>query len=151
MAGPAAVIVAGVITTWIAVTTSDGMVADDYYKRGLAINQTLRLDDVARERGYRARIAAAGAGQQLVIRVAGGEAHGAWRGPLIVRLTHPGQPARDRTLNLTPDADGVFTAPAPGAGRWGITLEDPAGAWRLMGVLHAGAAPSELSIELTPR
>ena len=41
MAGPCVVIVAGFFTLWLAITSDDGLVADDYYKRGLAINQTL--------------------------------------------------------------------------------------------------------------
>ena len=42
MMGPAIVIVAGFYTLWLAIQSNDGLVADDYYKRGLAINQTLR-------------------------------------------------------------------------------------------------------------
>ena len=41
MLGPAIVVVAGIVTAVIAIETDDGLVADDYYKRGLAINQTL--------------------------------------------------------------------------------------------------------------
>ena len=41
MAGPVAAVVAGAITLWIAVTHQDALVADDYYKQGLAINRTL--------------------------------------------------------------------------------------------------------------
>jgi hypothetical protein len=47
MAGPAAVIVAGVITTWIAFSTFDGLVAEDYYRRGLNINATLACEPSA--------------------------------------------------------------------------------------------------------
>ena len=38
---PATAIVAGFITLWLAITSFDGLVADDYYKQGLAVNQTL--------------------------------------------------------------------------------------------------------------
>ena len=41
MAGPAAVVVAGAITLWIAFASADGLVAGDYYKQGLAINQVI--------------------------------------------------------------------------------------------------------------
>ena len=34
---PASAIIAGSITIWIAVSTADSLVADDYYKEGLAI------------------------------------------------------------------------------------------------------------------
>lgn len=41
IAGPAAVVVAGFITVWIAVVNPDPVVADDYYRRGIEINKTL--------------------------------------------------------------------------------------------------------------
>jgi hypothetical protein len=45
IAGPAIVVVAGVATAVIAATGADSLVAQDYYKRGIEINQQL-----ARER-----------------------------------------------------------------------------------------------------
>jgi hypothetical protein len=44
IAGPAAVIVAGFATLAIAIKTPDPVVAEDYYKRGLNINQTLAAE-----------------------------------------------------------------------------------------------------------
>ncbi len=44
IAGPAAVIVAGFVTLAIAIKTPDPVVAEDYYKRGLNINQTLAAE-----------------------------------------------------------------------------------------------------------
>ena len=41
MAGPIIVVVAGFGTAWLAWSTDDGVVADDYYKRGLVINREL--------------------------------------------------------------------------------------------------------------
>ena len=60
MAGPAIVVVAGFATLAIAVKTDDGLVADDYYKQGLAINRVLR----ARRAGARARPRGDGAVQR---------------------------------------------------------------------------------------
>ena len=45
ISGPAAVLVAGLVTAWIAVAQPDPVVATDYYRRGVDINKTL-----ARER-----------------------------------------------------------------------------------------------------
>ncbi|MCC7269385.1 MAG: FixH family protein, partial [Rhodocyclaceae bacterium] len=56
MAGPAVVVVAGIVTAWIAATTSDGLVADDYYKQGLAINQRLARQDAAAAMQLEARL-----------------------------------------------------------------------------------------------
>lgn len=45
LAGPVAVIVAGVITTVIAVRSADPLVAEDYYRQGMEINKTLAAQD----------------------------------------------------------------------------------------------------------
>lgn len=45
ISGPAAVVVAGLLTAWIAVARPDPVVAEDYYRQGLEINKQL-----ARER-----------------------------------------------------------------------------------------------------
>jgi hypothetical protein len=44
IAGPAAVIVAGFITLVIAIRMPDPVLAEDYYRRGLNINQTLAAE-----------------------------------------------------------------------------------------------------------
>ena len=41
ISGPLAVIVAGLVTVYIAVRSPDPVLAEDYYKRGLEINRTL--------------------------------------------------------------------------------------------------------------
>lgn len=45
--GPAAVIVAGVVTVVLAVRQPDPVVAPDYYRRGMEINRTLAAADKA--------------------------------------------------------------------------------------------------------
>jgi hypothetical protein len=44
MSGPAIVVVAGAITTWIAFATADTLVVDDYYRRGVSINDRLACE-----------------------------------------------------------------------------------------------------------
>lgn len=44
IAGPAAVIVAGFVTLWLAVRTPDPVVDADYYRRGIEINKTLERE-----------------------------------------------------------------------------------------------------------
>ena len=51
MAGPAIVVVAGAVTLWLALASDDGLVAQDYYKRGLAINRVLDKVDASRRAG----------------------------------------------------------------------------------------------------
>jgi hypothetical protein len=47
ISGPAAVVVAGVITMVIAVRNADPVVAADYYRRGLEINKVLAAREKA--------------------------------------------------------------------------------------------------------
>jgi hypothetical protein len=49
MAGPAAVVVAGVITAWIAFANADVLVVKDYYKYGIEINAVLKRERARRE------------------------------------------------------------------------------------------------------
>jgi len=41
ISGPAVVVVAALITAWIAISHPDPVLAEDYYQRGVDINQTL--------------------------------------------------------------------------------------------------------------
>ncbi len=45
ISGPAAVVVAGFATAWIAISNPDPVVAEDYYRRGVEINKTLATND----------------------------------------------------------------------------------------------------------
>ena len=51
MLGPAGAIIAGAFTVWLAVVHEDGLVADDYYKQGLAINKVIRRQSQAVQLG----------------------------------------------------------------------------------------------------
>ena len=46
---PFSAVIMGVVMIWLAVDTDDGLVADDYYKQGLAINDVISLDKKAAE------------------------------------------------------------------------------------------------------
>lgn len=46
ISGPLAVILAGVVTVWLAITRPDPVVAEDYYRRGIEINKTLGTENV---------------------------------------------------------------------------------------------------------
>jgi len=53
---PFSAVIMGVIMIWLAVDTDDGLVADDYYKQGLAINEVISRDIKAAELGLSALI-----------------------------------------------------------------------------------------------
>ena len=45
--GPFIVIVAGIYTALLAVISNDGLITDDYYRKGLAANQTIAQSERA--------------------------------------------------------------------------------------------------------
>jgi uncharacterized protein len=56
MAPPAVAVVAGLATVWIAVANADGLVVEDYYRQGLAINKVIAREERARALGLSARV-----------------------------------------------------------------------------------------------
>jgi len=44
---PASAVIAGIGMIWLAITTDDGLVADDYYKQGLTINENIERERFA--------------------------------------------------------------------------------------------------------
>ena len=142
MAGPAIVVVAGFFTLGLAIQSADGLVADDYYKQGKAINMTLTRDVRAQELGYRARVAMTAEGHVMLNFIAATPAVEKLR--LI--LHHPTRAGFDREVLLAREPDGSYTAamPAIDASRWSMTLEDESRAWRLTGDWHSGENMIEL-------
>lgn len=126
MAGPAAVVLAGIVTAWLALRSDDGLVMDDYYKEGLAINRTLGRSDNAARLGIRAELV-------LVDGLVRVRLAGAGRGALSLQLAHPTRAGMDQRLQLTmiePDVYAGRLRPLQ-AGRWHVLLEQ--GDWRLAG------------------
>jgi hypothetical protein len=148
MAGPVAVIVAGIATAWIAVVSSDGLVVDDYYKQGLAINQTLERSALAAARGYRAEAALAGDGRSISLRLVSGAA-APLPETLQLRIAHPTRAGRDGLVLLRQRSPGRYegTVPALTAGRWILILEDRQSSWRLGGT---AAMPVQTPVTLLP-
>ena len=136
MIGPGLVIIAGVITVWLAVISNDGLVTDDYYKQGLAVNQTLERDHRAGALGLQADVMRAGSGIRLFIR--GNE--GVVVPPAIdLKLAHPTRAGQDQIVAMTSEGQGFYGGKIAGdvSGRWLVSIEDPAGQWRLHGEWQA--------------
>jgi hypothetical protein len=127
MAGPAAVLIAGAVTTWMAVASSDGLVVDDYYKQGLAINKVLAREDAARAQGITANILV----HEGVLRVT---LIGAAPQALFAQLVHATRAGYDQRLRLAPVGAGVYEAELPPLppGHWRIVIEDPRASWRIV-------------------
>jgi hypothetical protein len=127
MSGPAAVLLAGGATMWIAFASADGLVAEDYYKQGLGINRVLAREEAAREMGLDAQVSLRDG--KITVNLKGQEPEA-----LFVRLAHATRAGFDQRLRLAPVRAGVYEAQLPplAPGHWHLTIEDPRGAWRIV-------------------
>lgn len=129
--GPAIVVVAGIFTLWLAVTSDDGLVADDYYKRGLGINRTLARTERAAALRLSARVDVDGSGGARVMLASPEGDFAAMPASVRLLLTHPTRAGFDRRTVVMRGPDGVYTghvAPSP-EGRWLVIVETDD--WRL--------------------
>lgn len=139
MAGPAIVIVAGSLTAWLAVASSDGLVTEDYYRKGLAAGETLARSRRAEELGIRASMRLTE--DSVRIRIAGAHADMTMPGALQVMLSHPTRAGLDQKSVLK-HAGGAYVGKLhlPTSGHWLVLIEDEAKTWRLMGSVMLPAA-----------
>lgn len=142
MAGPAVVAVAGGVTIWLAVKTSDGLVEDDYYKQGLGVNQRIQRDQQAATLGLSAELMVGGDSRSVRLMLA---AQPGWAmpGAIDLRLTHPTRPGADQRVSLAHQGGGMYEASLgePIAGRWKLSIEDLQGGWRLTGDWNLDQSP----------
>ncbi|MFN3587654.1 MAG: FixH family protein, partial [Moraxellaceae bacterium] len=92
MSLPAAAVVAGLTTVWIAVKNQDSVVRDDWYKDGKSINQSFARDDAARARGLSARFTLDGLTGEIAVGL-GATGTEDWPATLTLALSHPTQAA----------------------------------------------------------
>lgn len=124
---PALTVVAGLFTWWIAAQRADSNVAEDWYKRGVAINRSLERESRAQALGLRAELTLA-ADNDLRLRLSGD----AVLPPTVtVLLTHPVRAEQDRRLSLDRQPDGTYRTVSPlvASGNWGVSIE--AQDWRI--------------------
>jgi hypothetical protein len=142
---PATAVVAGMISLYLAVTTSDGLVVDDYYARGMHINLELARDRAAQAHGLEAHLDINMAGNRVTVTLASHD----YALPREIKLSflHPTRPHHDQHLVLEQVGAGQYAA-AMGAlskGKWYLQLE--ADDWRLSGRLQM---PLTAPVVLTP-
>lgn len=136
MLGPILVVIAGIVTTWLAIVSNDGLVTDDYYKQGLAVNQRLQRDHLASSLGLQADIMRADNNIRLFIHSNEGvELPKA----LVLKMAHPTRAGHDQSIEMILEGQGLYSGKLTGeaVGRWLVSIEDPAGQWRLQGEWQA--------------
>lgn len=134
MGGPLVVVIASAASAWLAVASDDGVVAQDYYKRGLLINQTLRRDAGMARVEPGATVAAQPNGE-LRVSLRGVKEAPAW---LRLTLAQPGMPSRDRVIELRPAGGSEWVGSMPGQTRERTIVTLESNAWRMPVTIAAG-------------
>lgn len=137
MSGPIIVIIAAVISAWIAIRSSDGLVTEDYYKQGLEAGETLARSKRAVELGISAGLRLTE--DQVQIRLTSGQAER----PEILSLvlSHPTRAGIDQKSQLRRSGDAyVGKLNLPASGQWLVLIEDGERTWRVMGSVMLPAA-----------
>ncbi|MBL8521541.1 MAG: FixH family protein [Betaproteobacteria bacterium] len=145
ISGPLIVAIAGFITLGLAAHNTDGLVADDYFKRGKEINADLTRDLEAARLGLSATVALDRAGKLTVqLQSPHPLPH------LNATFAHATQSGRDVQARLSLVAPGTYAADlaALPTGKWHVILTGPDRKWRLMGT--ARSTDGTLALALAP-
>lgn len=138
MAGPGIVVIASLFTGWLALSTDDAVVADDYYKRGLSINERLAHVDRAAALGMSATVDIAPDGGVRVMLASPATDLEATPAVVVLSIAHATRGGLDRRVELVRGPDGAYAGRVEpiGAGRWLVSIDTVA--WRLPSVEIAG-------------
>ena len=142
---PLSSVIMGVVIISLSVSSFDGLVADDYYKRGLQINRVLDRDVAATRAGLSAQLdLGSGATRLDLVATAAG-----FPAPATVTLdlSYSTRAGLDRSVQLVRTPDGFYAGPMLEAltpGRWYVQVA--AGDWRLTGSL---VAPGGANVSMT--
>lgn len=131
---PATAVIAGIITIVIAVKTDDGLVEDDYYKAGLAINRTLERSQAASQLGLSATVNWEQQTGILNLSLQGNLATTPAR--LEMTLLHPTRAQLDKKIKLYSIAGTSHYTGRMAlieSGNWHIIIEPEDKSWRLRG------------------
>ena len=127
---PTIVVVASIITFIIAFQTDDGVVTEDYYKKGLAINQDLTRDHKAAKLGLTGEVTVSN--NSIELRLTSTQPNGAIGQQLKFTAQNYAAKDQDQTITLLPSGDGIWrgTLAQPiGIGHWQLFIES--NEWRL--------------------
>jgi uncharacterized protein len=133
---PLTAVIAGLTTLYIAVVTRDGMVADDYYQRGLEINRFLDRDRAAARLGLKAQLHLDAATESVVVRFVETVPGAMLPKTITLHWMYATRSGHDRTEQLVLARDGAYRAEIPELvpGHWYVRIE--AQDWRLQGSMR---------------
>jgi hypothetical protein len=131
---PMSAVIGGMITIYLAVSTSDGLVVDDYYKRGKAINMVLARDEAAARYQLRAIIDLDLRDNLMELQLQ--STAETLPKVLTFSVLHPTRPGHDQVIVLRHAGDGMYYGDIDeiARGKWYLQLE--ADDWRLSGKMQ---------------
>lgn len=133
---PAASVFAGMFMIYLAINTDDGLVVDDYYKEGMAINQSLRRDKTAAELGVTAQLMVEDSGDMVRLYFNKGSLAD-YPDQLTLHLQHATHAGHDQILTLVRAPQDQYIGYLEHAikeGVWHIMLSTQE--WRLVNRVH---------------
>lgn len=132
MLGPFVVVIAGIYTAWLAISTADGLVTEDYYKQSLSVNKTIASSDRATRLGLSVAIRVTEEG--FAVRLHAADPGFVAPPKLVVTLSHPTRAGMDQSQELKLEGT-AYTGKLrlPRSGHWLVIVEDEPKSWRLMG------------------
>ncbi len=150
---PATVVVACIVTVAIAYRYADTLVQDDYYKEGLAINERLHMERVARAQRLSAELMLDLLVGELRLRLSG-DLH-QWPENIQLHLEHPTDRYQDLDIPLQRNLSGDYFADLPQSisGRWYLRLRSYDGEpWQLKSevIVEDGATAQHFSFAAEP-
>jgi len=104
---PGIAVIAGLSTWWLAARHADHLVADDYYKQGLAINRQLDRQQLAEQLQVEARLSFEPGTVQVRLNDAANPP------ALRLMLSHNMDSGQDLSLQLAQVQPGTYRAPLP--------------------------------------
>lgn len=129
---PATAVIAGFATWYLAWKSDDGLVARDYYKQGLAMNQTLATRETARQLGL---VATATLEAEKVMLSLEATRDITPPATLLLNLLNATRAGEDLQIVLRRE-DGRYVAARadlPTQGQWNLILTDEGQTWQIRG------------------
>ena len=143
---PASAVIMGVVILSLSISSYDGLVADDYYERGLQINRSLERDDRAAHFSLTGEVVLNPDQGTVGVTLQGNPL---FRYPEAVnlRLFHATRSGLDRQFVVSRVGAQRYAGSWPelAPGRWYLQLD--AGGWRLTGDLHAPSTQTLVRLE----
>jgi len=146
IAFPLTSVLVGITIYVISSRTHDGLVQDDYYKKGKEINLTLARDQAAARDGLRAEITIDGNAQRVTALLTT-RSKASLPTEITLRWLHATRSGFDLVQTLRYKSDGQYatTFPELAPGHWHVQME--AHDWRLVGTMRV---PQETRVSLMP-